>query len=81
MVEGPATRPARSWPTGKNPAASQTDRSIWTPLPHPSSEDPVHDDRIDEAEVAEPFATLVDPDLPRQLASTETAASSGGGFR
>ncbi len=42
----------------------------------------VHDDRIDQAEVAEPFATLADPELPRQLASRatrETAASSGDG--
>lgn len=39
----------------------------------------VHDNRIEEAEVAEPFATLADPDLPRQLAGTATAASSCGG--
>ena len=42
----------------------------------------VHDDRIEEAEIAEPFATLADPDLPRQLnsrATSENAASSSGG--
>ena len=42
----------------------------------------VHDDRVEEAEVAEPFATLADPELPRRLegnATEETAASSGGG--
>jgi len=42
----------------------------------------VYDDRIEEAEVAEPFATLTDPGLARQLdgaATSETAASSGGG--
>lgn len=36
----------------------------------------VYDDRIEEAEVAEPFATLTDPGLARQL---DGAASSGGG--
>ncbi|MGH2990040.1 MAG: hypothetical protein ACRDMA_09275 [Solirubrobacterales bacterium] len=42
----------------------------------------IYDDRIDRAEVAEPFATLADPKLPRQReggAVRETAASSGGG--
>jgi hypothetical protein len=42
----------------------------------------VHDDRIDQAEVAEPFATLADPEPPRELdgsAPRETGASSGGG--
>ena len=42
----------------------------------------VHDDRVEEAEVAEPFATLADPELPRLLegsATEETAASSAGG--
>jgi site-specific DNA recombinase len=42
----------------------------------------VHDDRVEESEVAEPFATLADPELPRRLegnATEETAASSGGG--
>jgi len=42
----------------------------------------VHDDRIDQTEIAEPFATLTDPELPQRLdgnATNETAASSGGG--
>ena len=42
----------------------------------------VYDDKIGEAEVAEPFATLADPQLPKSLggkAATRTAASSGGG--
>jgi site-specific DNA recombinase len=42
----------------------------------------VHDDRITGAEIAEPFATLADPDLPQRLdggATGRTAASSGGG--
>ncbi len=42
----------------------------------------VYDDKIGEAEVAEPFATLTDPELPKSLsgkAATRTAASSGGG--
>jgi hypothetical protein len=42
----------------------------------------VYDDDIETAEVAEPFATLTDPELPAQLggeATTQTAASSGGG--
>ncbi len=37
---------------------------------------------VKEGELAELFATLADPDLPRQLdrgATSETAASSGGG--
>ncbi len=41
----------------------------------------VLDDRIEQAEIAEPFATLADPDLARQLdsgAQGETAASSVG---
>jgi site-specific DNA recombinase len=42
----------------------------------------VHDDRITGAKIAEPFATLADPDLPQRLdggATGRTAASSGGG--
>jgi site-specific DNA recombinase len=42
----------------------------------------VYDDDIETAEVAEPFATLADPELPAQLdgeATTQTAASSGRG--
>jgi len=42
----------------------------------------VYDDKIGEAEVAEPFATLADPQLPKSLggkAVTRTAVSSGGG--
>ena len=42
----------------------------------------VHDDRITGAEIAEPFATLADPNLPQRLdggATGRTAASSGGG--
>ena len=42
----------------------------------------VYDDRIADAEVAEPFATLSEPDLPARLgreAVTGTVASSGGG--
>ena len=42
----------------------------------------VYDDDIETAEVAEPFATLANPELPAQLdgeATTQTAASSGGG--
>ena len=42
----------------------------------------VYDDDIETAEVAEPFATLADPELPVRLdgeATTQTAASSGGG--
>lgn len=34
----------------------------------------VHDDRIEKAEVAEPFATLTDPDLPQKLDGTATRA-------
>lgn len=42
----------------------------------------VYDERIADAEVAEPFATLADPELPKRLggeAVTKTGASSGGG--
>ncbi len=42
----------------------------------------VYDERIADAEVAEPFATLADPELPARLdgeAVTKTGASSGGG--
>ncbi len=42
----------------------------------------VYDDDIETAEVAEPVATLADPELPVRLdgeATTQTAASSGGG--
>lgn len=42
----------------------------------------VYDDKIGEAEVAEPFATLADPQLPKSLsgkAATRTGPSSGGG--
>ena len=42
----------------------------------------VYDDRIGEAEVAEPFATLADPKLPESLGGKATASSSvysGGG--
>ncbi len=42
----------------------------------------VHDDRIDQAEVAEPFATLANPELPLQLGGSTTdmtAVSSGSG--
>lgn len=42
----------------------------------------VHDDEIEATEIAEPFATLADPELPARLgreAVTQTAASSGGG--
>lgn len=42
----------------------------------------VYDERIADAEVAEPFATLADPGLPDRLdgeAVTGTGASSGGG--
>ena len=42
----------------------------------------VYDERIADAEVAEPFATLADPELPELLdgeAVTGTDASSGGG--
>jgi site-specific DNA recombinase len=42
----------------------------------------VHDDEIQATEIAEPFATLADPELPARLgreAVTQTAASSGGG--
>jgi site-specific DNA recombinase len=42
----------------------------------------VYDERIADAEVAEPFATLADPELPARLdgeAVTGTVASSGGG--
>jgi hypothetical protein len=42
----------------------------------------VYDERIADAEVAEPFATLADPELPDRLdgeAVTGTGASSGGG--
>lgn len=42
----------------------------------------VYDDKIGEAEVAEPFATLADPALPKNLsgkAASRTAVSSGGG--
>jgi site-specific DNA recombinase len=42
----------------------------------------VYDERIADTEVAEPFATLADPELPKRLdgeAVTGTDASSGGG--
>jgi site-specific DNA recombinase len=42
----------------------------------------VYDERIADTEVAEPFATLADPELPKRLvgeAVTGTGASSGGG--
>jgi hypothetical protein len=42
----------------------------------------VYDDRIADAEVAEPFATLADPELPARLGRevvTRAGASSGGG--
>ena len=42
----------------------------------------VCDERIADAEVAEPFATLADPELPKRLdgeAVTQNTASSGGG--
>ena len=42
----------------------------------------VYDERIADAEVAEPFATLADPELPKRLggeAVTKTGPSSGGG--
>ena len=42
----------------------------------------VHDDEIEATEIAEPFATLADPELPTRLgrgAVTQTGASSGGG--
>lgn len=42
----------------------------------------VYDERIADAEVAEPFATLADPELPKRLdgeAVTGTGASFGGG--
>ncbi len=42
----------------------------------------VHDDDIEATEIAEPFATLADPELPDRLgreAVKQTAASSGGG--
>jgi DNA invertase Pin-like site-specific DNA recombinase len=42
----------------------------------------VHDEDIQATEIAEPFATLADPELPARLgreAVTQTAASSGGG--
>lgn len=42
----------------------------------------VHDERIADTEVAEPFATLADPELPARLDSetaTQTASFSGGG--
>jgi hypothetical protein len=42
----------------------------------------VYDERIADAEVAEPFATLADPERPNRLggeAVTKTGASSGGG--
>lgn len=42
----------------------------------------VYDDEIGEAESAEPFATLADPELPRSLggeAGTASAVSSGAG--
>jgi hypothetical protein len=42
----------------------------------------VYDERIADAEVAEPFATLADPELPKRLdgeAITQNTASSGGG--
>jgi site-specific DNA recombinase len=42
----------------------------------------VYDESIADAEVAEPFATLADPELPKRLAGeavTGTDASSGGG--
>ncbi len=42
----------------------------------------VHDDRIADTEVAEPFATLADPGLPKRLdgeSVTGTGLSSGGG--
>jgi site-specific DNA recombinase len=42
----------------------------------------VRDEDIEATEIAEPFATLADPELPDRLgreAVTQTAASSGGG--
>ena len=42
----------------------------------------VYDDKIGEAEIAEPFATLADPELPKSLggkAVTASAVSSGAG--
>jgi site-specific DNA recombinase len=42
----------------------------------------VYDERIADAEIAEPFATLADPELPDRLdgeAVTKTGPSSGGG--
>ena len=42
----------------------------------------VYDQRIADAEVAEPFATLADPEFPKRLdgeAVTQNTASSGGG--
>jgi hypothetical protein len=44
----------------------------------------VHNEGIANAEVAEPFATLADPELPARLddeAVTGTVASSGGGSK
>jgi hypothetical protein len=42
----------------------------------------VYDDKIGEAEIAEPFATLADPKLPKSLGGkpvTASAVSSGAG--
>ncbi len=42
----------------------------------------VYDDDIESTEIAEPFATLADPELPARLGRetvTQTASSSGGG--
>jgi hypothetical protein len=42
----------------------------------------VYDDHIDDAEVAEPFATLADPEVPQRLnggTADDAAASSHGG--
>jgi hypothetical protein len=42
----------------------------------------VYDDKIDEAEIAEPFATLADPELTKSLggeAVTAGTVSSGAG--
>jgi site-specific DNA recombinase len=42
----------------------------------------IYDDKIGEAEIAEPFATLADPQLPKALSGTDTAdgtVSSGDG--
>ncbi len=36
----------------------------------------VYDDKIGEAEIAEPFATLADPELPKSLGGKAVTASA-----